>query len=107
MPWFYIMASQTRTLYCGVTRDITQRVGQHREGCPGSFCSRYRITRLVYCEYSISMFAVIQREKQVKGWSREKRLRLVETLNPEWEDLALRWGTLGVPQTQKRHPEGA
>ena len=53
------------------------------------------------------MYAAIQREKQVKGWSREKRLRLVETLNPEWEDLALRWGTNGVAQQRKRHPEGA
>ena len=84
--WVYILASRNRTLYTGVTSDIDLRIAQHREGKHG-FTARYRITRLVYCETTNDVMAAIAREKQIKAWTRAKRVQLIESVNPTWDDL--------------------
>ena len=85
--YVYILASRSRTLYVGVTRDLIRRVLQHRSSDSG-FSSRYRVHRLVYYDATTDVRAAIAREKQVKSWSRKKKVALVASLNPAWNDLA-------------------
>ena len=89
--WVYILASRSRVLYVGVTNDLARRVAEHRAGEGGTFTSRYRVRELVYCEEHRSPRDAIQREKQIKGWTRAKKRALVETVNPDWTDLATDW----------------
>jgi putative endonuclease len=85
----YILASETRELYIGVTNDLTRRVAEHRSGLnPDSYSSRHRTSRLVYCEATPNVLAAIRREKQIRGWTRRRKQELIETLNPDWKDLA-------------------
>ena len=85
--YVYILASRSRTLYVGVTRDLVRRVIQHRAG-EDAFTSRYRIHRLVYYDATADVRSAIAREKRIKTWGRAKKLALVATLNPAWNDLA-------------------
>jgi len=89
--YVYILANRSLTLYVGVTDDITRRVLHHRSGVGSRFTSRYAITRLVYVEITNTPRDAIAREKQIKGWSRAKKVKLIETANPTWADLAERW----------------
>ena len=84
----YILASRSRVLYTGVTSQLLERVKQHREGLVPGFTSRYRIHRLVYFETYQSPKPAIAREKEIKSWSRAKKVALIEERNPTWEDLA-------------------
>ena len=84
----YILASHSRTLYIGVTRDLAQRLHQHRSGAVPGFSSRYRTSHLVYFEDTGSVHAAISREKELKGWRREKKIRLIESVNAGWLDLS-------------------
>jgi putative endonuclease len=84
----YIMSSASRTLYIGFTNSLGRRVWEHREQRPGSFCGRYRITRLVYFECTRNVSAAISREKQLKGWTRARKISLITSANPKWDDLA-------------------
>jgi putative endonuclease len=85
--WVYIATNHSRTLYVGVTSDLQKRIAEHQSATTGGFTSRYRIDSLVYFESTTDIFSAIAREKQIKGWSREKKLRLVESKNPGWVDL--------------------
>ena len=87
----YIMSNRSRTLYAGVTGSLARRVQQHKEGTTPGFTSKYKIDRLVYAEATGDVNAAIGREKQIKGWSRAKKIALVESTNPEWEDLSEGW----------------
>jgi putative endonuclease len=87
----YILASLSRVLYTGVTRNLTRRVYQHRQGLMPDFTKRYRVTRLVYFEETTSARAAFARERQLKSWSREKKIRLIEQANAGWHDLAEGW----------------
>ena len=87
----YILASRSRVLYTGVTRDLLRRVHQHRLGQIAGFTRRYHVTRLVYFEETPSARAAFEREHQIKGWSRAKKIHLVESVNPGWLDLAKDW----------------
>ena len=93
--WVYILASISRVLYTGVTNNLEYRVAQHREGKHG-FTAKYRITRLVYYEKTNDVTAAIAREKQIKAWTRAKRLKLIASMNPTWDDL--------LPQERKAGP---
>jgi putative endonuclease len=86
--WVYIMASKSRTLYVGVTNNLERRVYQHKALCIEGFTKRYNITRLVYFEEAPDVRSAIEREKQLKRWSRQKKVALIESLNPDWYDLA-------------------
>ena len=86
----YILSSHTRRLYIGVTSNLECRVSEHKEGRIAGFTKTYKINQLVYYEVYPDMLSAIAREKQLKGWSREKKIRLILKGNPGWEDLRLR-----------------
>jgi putative endonuclease len=87
-PAVYILASQRNgTLYVGVTSDLVKRVWEHKNDLVMGFTQRYGVHMLVYFEILETMDAAIAREKQLKAGSRIKKLRLIESLNPEWHDL--------------------
>ena len=78
--YVYILASQSRELYVGVTNDVYKRLSQHRSGRdPNSYAARHQTFRLVYCESTHDVLSAIRREKQIKSWSRRKRLELIRT----------------------------
>ena len=85
----YILASDTRELYVGVTKDLQRRLAEHRHRYdPRSYSPRHDTTRLVYCETTNDVLWAIRREKRLKRLSRIRKLRLIERLNPDWRDLA-------------------
>jgi len=84
----YIMTSQNgRVLYTGVTNDLYRRVCEHKEGVGGFFTSSYRVSKLVYYEVFDYVYDALEREKQIKGGSRQKKIDLINEMNPEWADL--------------------
>lgn len=83
----YIMSSRSRAIYVGVTSDLVRRMESHRSGDIAGHTRRYRINRLVYFEETADINAAIAREKQLKGWRRSKKVQLIESGNPTWEDL--------------------
>jgi putative endonuclease len=87
----YILANEQRTLYTGVTGDLLQRILQHKEKSEPGFTRKYSLTKLVYCESFRDVRAAIAREKQIKGWLRVKKIDLIESQNPGWDDLAVKW----------------
>jgi putative endonuclease len=89
--WTYIMASEHRTLYTGVTNDLERRLFEHRQGDVEGFTRRYNCHRLVYFEAADDPITAIAREKQIKGWVRERKVALIEKGNPEWRDLSAQW----------------
>ena len=86
--WVYILASRSRVLYIGVTNDLVRRVNEHRQSLIPGFTQKYRVTRLVHFEQFLDVRDAIAREKQLKGWVRARKLKLVEARNPTWEDLS-------------------
>ena len=84
----YILASRSRRLYVGCTSDLARRLAQHRAGVFQGFTSRYRIHSLVYFELTADARAAVARERELKGWSRERKMRLVEGANAGWLDLS-------------------
>jgi putative endonuclease len=91
--WVYIVASRSGTLYIGMTNNLYVRVQQHKSGEIEGFSSQYKCNRLAYWESFDDVLKAINREKQLKGWRREKKIALIETMNPRWEDLAEKWGS--------------
>ena len=89
--YVYILASRSRNLYTGVTSSLMRRIQEHREGRVPGFTTRYRIHRLVYVESFRDVHEAIGREKEIKSWRREKRVKLIERQNPTWRDLAEEW----------------
>jgi putative endonuclease len=87
----YIMASRSRTLYIGVTVDLHRRVFQHKWKEHDGFTARYNCDRLVWFERHQFVQAAIAREKELKGWSRSKKIALIESMNAVWVDLSREW----------------
>ncbi len=86
--WVYVLASGPGgTLYVGVTNDLVRRVYEHREGLTAGFTRKYAVKRLVYFEPHESILAAIQREKNIKHWTREWKIDLIVRDNPDWRDL--------------------
>jgi putative endonuclease len=84
----YIMTNKYNTvLYTGVTNNLLRRVSEHKEGRGGNFTNRYKVTKLVYYEFTGDVNSAILREKQIKAGSRRKKIELVNEMNPEWKDL--------------------
>jgi putative endonuclease len=90
--YVYIMASRSLNFYTGVTNSIYHRTLQHKSGEIDGFTKKYHINRLVYYEVFEHIGNAIAREKQIKGWTRAKRIALIKTMNPAWQDLAEGWG---------------
>ncbi len=84
----YIMSSLSRTLYTGVTNQLERRVREHKRGKPGSFTARYHVNLLVYVENFRQINEAIAREKEIKKLTRKEKIKLIESLNPEWRDLS-------------------
>ena len=87
----YIMASRSRTLYVGMAGDLHKRVFQHKWREFEGFAARYNCDRLVWFEGFREVGDAILREKELKGWRREKKIALIEAMNPAWVDLARDW----------------
>ena len=87
--YVYMLASKRNgTLYVGVTNGLARRVCEHREGIGSKFTARYGVHLLVWFEIHSGVNQAIAREKQIKGWNRAWKLRLIERANPQWRDLA-------------------
>jgi putative endonuclease len=90
--YVYILASDSRELYVGITNNLIRRIAEHRQGSdPYRYVFRHDTTRLVHVEAAGEARDAIRREKQLKGWTRSRKLALIEKTNPEWEDLAAAW----------------
>ncbi len=87
----YILGSITGTLYIGVTNNLGVRIRQHKNHAFAGFTAHYEVTRLLYYEVYEHIGRAIGREKQLKGWRREKKIALIETMNPQWKDLSKEW----------------
>jgi putative endonuclease len=93
LAYVYILASSFQHLYIGVTTEIEVRIQKHKSGTyASSFTNRYKIDKLVYFERFSLISAAIAREKQLKRWSRIKKLQLIVGQNPTWKDLSAEWG---------------
>jgi len=90
--YVYFITNQTNTvLYVGVTNNLCRRLEEHKNGVVDSFTKRYRIYKLVYFETTTDIRSAIEREKQIKSWSRKRKNELIERENPLWEDLTAKW----------------
>jgi len=86
--YVYILANQRNgTLYIGVTSDLIKRVYEHKQGSIDGFTKKYNVKNLVYFESTNDVMSAIQREKALKFWKRRWKIELIESVNPEWEDL--------------------
>ncbi|KHK92438.1 GIY-YIG nuclease family protein [Novosphingobium malaysiense] len=86
--WTYILTNKPRgVLYIGVTSNIAARIAQHRSGTGSAFCRRYGLNRLVLVESHAEILSAIAREKALKAWKRDWKIRLIERNNPDWTDL--------------------
>jgi len=96
----YIMSNDpiSAVLYTGITGDLRRRVWQHKNKLIPGFTSRYNVTRLVYYERFFYPDVAISREKEIKGWRRSKKIALIESMNPCWEDLARDWQDVYKPK---------
>ena len=90
------------TLYTGLTNDIERRVHQHKTKAVQGFTSRHHVDRLVYYEETDDIGAAIAREKQIKGWTRARKIALINSFNPRWIDLAETWFARDDPVTPQR-----
>jgi len=99
--WAYIVSSNSRCLYIGVTSELSARVWEHKSGALEGFTKKYKSNQLVYHEFFHDIETAIAREKQLKGWTRRKKIALIEKMNPGWEDLAPSVCNPG-PSTQAR-----
>ena len=90
--YVYIMASRSLNLYTGITDNLFRRALEHKAGAIEGFTKQYNIDRLVYYEVFKYVNNAIAREKQIKAWTRAKRLGLIKSMNPTWQDLAEGWG---------------
>ncbi|MFN8361447.1 MAG: GIY-YIG nuclease family protein [Candidatus Kapaibacterium sp.] len=89
--YVYILSNPYRTLYIGVTNNLKRRIYEHKQKIVEGFTQKYDITRLVYFEQTTDIRSAIQREKQLKGWLRAKKITLIESVNPNWQDLSESW----------------
>ncbi len=83
----YIMASVSGTLYIGMTNNLVRRVYEHKNDLVDGFTQRYQCHKLIYYEVTSNVVSAIQREKQLKGWNRKKKMDLIKSVNPLWKDM--------------------
>jgi putative endonuclease len=91
--YVYILTNWNhKVMYVGMTNDLERRLYEHKNKLIEGFTKRYNIDTLVYYEHTMDVFEAITREKEIKKWRREKKNKLVGTMNPEWKDLSKEWG---------------
>ena len=92
MYFVYMLTNRhNTTLYTGVTNNLERRLYEHKNKLVDGFTKRYNLNKLVYYEATTDVISAIEREKQIKGWTREKRDCLIATMNPQWRDLSDDW----------------
>ena len=96
----YILASKSGVLYVGSTCDLARRTYQHRHGLILGFTKHYKVNRLVWYDVTPNSRAMVEREREIKSWRREKKVRLIEATNPGWQDLAIDW----LPRDDQQDP---
>lgn len=84
----YILTNNSGTLYIGVTNNLQRRMYEHRQGIILGFTKKYRLTKLIFFEETNDVMSAITREKQLKGWTRRKKITLINSVNPQWKDLS-------------------
>lgn len=89
--YVYILANASKTLYTGMTNDLERRIFEHKHKIIPGFAKRYNLARLVYFEDTTDVKQAIAREKEIKGWVRKKKIALIESTNPIWDDLSCNW----------------
>ena len=99
--FYIIQPPRSHVLYTGVTGDLSRRVFEHKNKLVPGFTSRYNLTRLAYYECFFYPDAAIDREKEIKGWRRSKKICLIESMNPHWEDLAEQWSAIYKPPVSR------
>jgi putative endonuclease len=87
----YIMTNRSKTLYTGLTNSLIRRVSEHKLRIGSCFTAKYNLDRLVYFEAFQDVHNAIEREKEIKGWLRIKKIALIVSVNPAWRDLSLEW----------------
>mgnify|MGYP000889326575 CR=1 FL=1 len=89
MYYVYIMTNwNNKVLYTGITNDLERRIYEHKHKLIEGFTKKYNVNKLVYYECTTDVYSAITREKQIKGWTRQKKNELVQSVNPEWRDLS-------------------
>ena len=92
MYYTYILSNWNhKVLYIGVTNNLERRLYEHKNGLADGFTKRYNVHKLVYFDCTSDVYSAISREKQMKGWTREKKERLITGANPTWSDLSFDW----------------
>ena len=86
--YVYIMSSRSHVIYVGMTNDLRRRVEQHQQKLIEGFTQKYNITQLVYYEVANDVHSALAREKEIKGWRRSKKVALIESMNPLWQDMS-------------------
>ena len=89
--YIYLLSNTSKMLYTGMTNDLMRRVFEHKQKQVDGFTKTYNLHQLVYYEMTDVVGYAIKREKQIKGWSRKKKIKLITSINPKWEDLAGDW----------------
>jgi putative endonuclease len=87
----YILASKSRALYTGITNNLERRLHAHKNKLAKGFTEHYKVDQLVYFETTPNVKSAIEREKQIKAWTRARRVALIERTNPHWKDLSETW----------------
>ncbi|HOA19352.1 MAG TPA: GIY-YIG nuclease family protein [Sedimentibacter sp.] len=88
MYYVYILTNKyNKVLYVGITNDLIRRIYEHKNNLVEGFTSKYNVHKLVYYDLTSDVMSAITREKQIKGWTRDKKIKLIESMNPEWKDL--------------------
>ena len=88
--YLYILASKPNgTLYVGMTNNLQRRIDEHKQGIGSQFTIKHSVNTLVYYEETTDPVSAINREKQIKSWSRKRKIELIQSLNPDWKDLAV------------------
>lgn len=90
--YVYIMSSYKRVLYIGVTNSLRRRSFEHQQGLIDGFSKKYQTKILIYSEEYNDINTALAREKQLKNWSRKKKIVLIKQLNPDWDDLSKKFG---------------
>ena len=89
MYYVYMITNKTNSvLYTGITNNLERRLYEHKHKLVKGFTSKYNVNKLVYFDHTEDVISAISREKEIKGWKREKKNKLVESINPEWKDLS-------------------
>jgi putative endonuclease len=86
--YVYILSNQSKTLYIGMTNNLSRRIYEHKNKMIEGFTKKYNLNKLVYYEITTDVNSAIKREKQLKNWHRKWKINLIESVNPKWEDLS-------------------